>query len=710
LAGRVRRAPRTLAERGRGHLERYRHALRRRREPAEQLRDARAAGGDLGAAIAAFRSRTPAHFFLGVAQAEETVAFLDGTLDGWRAQLVRDADRILAGKVRPLGADEADLADLRAASAPPDGGRWPWHDDGVNDHRWSDRRFHKQVPMEVDRADLKIPWELSRCQQLPTLGMAYRATGEEEYSAEVVRTIDDWIERNPLGYGVNWVTSMEVAIRAVNWLWAYELIAPSRHVSDDFVVRLLASLVEHGRHIAGNLEIYAGGVTTNHTLADYAGLAHLGLCLPELRDAEAWTRTGLDGLAECMRGHVHPDGGHFENSVAYHRLVLEMLLASHVLAERAGRPFPADYRDSLERMVEFVLHHTRPDGLAPLVGDSDDGRFHVLARYFDWEPQDHRYLLALGGALFGRDDLVAAGRAGRGAIEEVAWLLGADAARGVAAASGAPEPPGSRAFADSGRYVMRSAAAYVLVCADEAGTYGVGNHKHNDILGFELALRGEPVVVDRGTFAYQGDVAWRDRFRSTRSHSTVAVDGVEQNEMRGTFWMPPDARVTVEDWRDEPDRDALVGRHTGYERLPDPVAHTRAIVLEREPFALAVLDLVVGAAEHDAESAIQLDPRGQAAPGPVPAEAAARAAAAVARLAGRREGLPPLELDTDAAAIYSGESVRVAIVPFNADRLAVESGWHAPRYGRRVPAPVVRISARTAGRHAFGYVIVDADA
>lgn len=694
--------------RARGHVERYRHALRRRRDPADELRETLTGGGDLGAALSAFRARTPANFFRGVAEVDETIAFLDGAVEGWRERVVRDADRIVAGKVRPLGADVADLGELRAASAPADGGRWPWHDDGVNDHRWSDRRFHKHVPMEVGRADLKIPWELSRCQQLPTLGMAYRATGEETYAAEVVRTIDDWIERNPLGYGVNWVTSMEVAIRAVNWLWAYELVAPSEHVTDDFLVRFLASLGEHGRHIAAHLEIYEGGVTTNHTLADYAGLVHLGLCLPELRDAAGWTTTGVDGLTHCMREHVHADGGHFENSVPYHRLVLEMLLASHVLADRNGRPFPAAYRESLERMVDFVLHHTRPDGLAPLVGDSDDGRLQVLARYFDWDPQDHRYLLALGGALFGRDDLAAAGRAGGGAIEEVAWLLGPDAARATASAPADPEPLRSRAFPDSGRYVMRSRDAYVLVCADESGTYGVGNHKHNDILGFELALGGEPVVVDRGTFVYQGDPAWRDRLRSTRSHSTVMVDGVEQNEMRGTFWMPPDARVTVEDWRTEPERDVFVGRHTGYERLTDPVTHTRAIVLEHDPFALAVLDLVAGGTEHRAESAIQLDPRGRAGDGPAPAAAAACAAAALARLADMHGDLPELELDTERAATYRGDEAHVAIVPFNAAALAAESGWHAPRYGRRVPAPVIRLSARVPGRLAFGYVIVDA--
>ena len=684
-------------------MARYRYALRRRRSAEEELREALAGGTGLDAALSAFRARSGEHFFEGVARAGNTLTLLESEVDGWRERVLRDADRIRAGTVRPLGRDSANLDELSVPSAPPPPGRWPWHDDALNDHRWGDGHFYKQVPMELDRADLKIPWELSRFQHLPTLGMAYRLTGDDSYAAAAVTAIDDWIERNPVGYGVNWITSMEVAIRAVNWLWAWELMAPSPAAGDPFLVRFLASLLEHGRHIADNIEVYADGLTTNHTLADYAGLVHLGLCLPELREASAWVEEGAEGLEDCMRRHVHPDGGHFENSIAYHRLVLEMLLTSHVLAERHGRGFSREYRESLERMVEFVHYYTRPDGLAPLVGDSDDGRFHVLARYFDWDPQDHRYLLALGGAMFGRDDLAAAGRAAPGAIEEVAWVLGPDAT----SPSGRPAPDAdslpSRAFAATGRYVMRSGDTYVLVCADEVGTDGLGNHKHNDILSFELTVRGEPVVVDRGTFVYQSSLEWRDRFRSTRSHSTVMVDGTEQNEMLGAFWMRSDAGVEVEDWRAEPGRDVLVAAHTGYERLPDPVRHRRLVALVHDPLALVVVDTLTGDGEHAVESLVQLDPRGAAETAPATRDEAARAAEALSRA-----GAEVDDLRREDAVRYRGEHVAVAIVPIGPGRLEVTGGWHASRYGRRVPAPVAALRARVAAGEPFGYVIVDA--
>jgi hypothetical protein len=53
--------------------------------------------------------------------------------------------------------------------------------------------------------------------------------------------------------------------------------------------------------------------------------------------------------------------------------------------------------------------------------------------------------------------------------------------------------------------------------------------------------------------------------------------------------------------------------------------------------------------------------------------------------------------------------VSVAIVPVGVERLDVVEGWHAPRYGQRVRAPVAALAARVAAGGRFGYVIVETD-
>ena len=59
--------------------------------------------------------------------------------------------------------------------------------------------------------DIKVPWELSRFQHFTILGQAYILSKEEKYAQEFVNQVTDWIEHNPVGFGVNWACPMDVA-------------------------------------------------------------------------------------------------------------------------------------------------------------------------------------------------------------------------------------------------------------------------------------------------------------------------------------------------------------------------------------------------------------------------------------------------------------------------------------------------------------------
>ena len=137
-------------------------------------------------------------------------------------------------------------------------------------------------------------------------------------------------------------------------------------------------------------------------------------------------------------------------------------------------------------MLAFVAGYTRPDGLAPQVGDADDGRFLPLGDY-GRDPRDHRHLFAQAGREF------------------------------------APTAA-SVDFPRSGFYVMRESSLYVIVRCGDTGRYGLGGHSHNDQLSFELANGAEPLIVDPGTFSYTPDPEARNLFRSTGFHSTLRID------------------------------------------------------------------------------------------------------------------------------------------------------------------------------------------
>ena len=301
-------------------------------------------------------------------------------------------------------------------------GKIDWHRDFKSGERWNPQVFYTDTAIvKGNGSDIKVPWELSRFQHLPTLGKAYWLTGNEKYAREFVDEIDDWIESNPPLYGVNWTNTMEIAIRAVNWIWGYYFFKDSQEVSDEFLLKFLKSLFIHGRHIIGNLERSLRGINSNHYLSDIVGLVYLGVTFPEFKEARKWREFGIKELVNEMKKQVYLDGVNYEGSISYHRLVAELFLSTTLLCLKNGITFPQWYMNRLEKMIVFVMYYTKPDGTAPQIGDNDDGRLHILANYGTWNRLDHRYLLSIGVVLFKRRDFKeAAGEF----HEEAFWLLG----------------------------------------------------------------------------------------------------------------------------------------------------------------------------------------------------------------------------------------------------------------------------------------------
>ncbi|MBI4003142.1 MAG: alginate lyase family protein, partial [Nitrospira defluvii] len=465
-----------------------------------------------------------------------------------------------------------------------------WHRDFKSGYRWNpDQCFLDITPGHKAGVDIKVPWELSRGQHLVLLAQTALLAGESKYSSECVAQMTDWIVANPPGYGVNWACPMDVAIRAVNWLWALALVAESSVVNDAWLAEVLAMLVAHGRYLMANLEVRDDGVTTNHYLADVVGLLYLGLCLKEVREAERWQAFAVRELVREMDRQVLPDGVHYESSLSYHRLVTEMFLSSAALCRQHGIELPGAFHTRLAKMCDFVLGYTKPNGLAPQIGDGDNGRLHILTGYGRVDVRDHRHLLAVGGLFYDRADWLAV--AGPSWVEGL-WFGGLrHGARMVAAANVAP-PPRSGAFPDGGFYILREQKDYVLFNCNSPGTSGVGTHKHNDLLSLDIQLSGEDILVDPGCFLYTSDPQAYNRFRRTAYHSTVRVDQAEQNRVipGKLFCLHPDSRPHVLQWEIGQPVEQVAAEHNGYGRLSDPVRHRREVQYHRANGSWRVID------------------------------------------------------------------------------------------------------------------------
>src|SRR5262249_51539974 len=134
----------------------------------------------------------------------------------------------------------------------------------------------------------------------------------------------------------------------------------------------------------------------NHYLSDVVGLVWLGLMLPEFPQAEDWCEFGED-MVEEMDKQVLDDGADFESSTGYHRFVTELLLYTFMLCRANDAKIQKKYWTRLHQMLLYIRAYLRPDGFAPLIGDTDSGQVLPIVRR---RADDHAYLLEIGARVF----------------------------------------------------------------------------------------------------------------------------------------------------------------------------------------------------------------------------------------------------------------------------------------------------------------------
>ena len=394
-------------------------------------------------------------------------------------------------KERAAGGLDPILAAARAArlgifdllgSGAVDLGRFPdWQRDFKSGKRWDEKSYSLEIEPTPDRGhDIKVPWELSRLQHLPTLGIASAITADGLYREAAVAQLNSFLGGNLPYEGVNWNCTMDVAIRAAQILSSEGYLRGAGRPA--FWAELFKALLLHARFIRDNLE--DGPVRGNHYLADLAGLYLCALGLPEFAESSAWKEFARRALGSEMERQVRPDGFDFEASTSYHAFATEMLLFPALLGEVKGDPFPDPYLRRLEKMVEAVATLLREDGSLPQIGDNDDGRFLIFSQYYrsrrDWRP-----LLALAGFLFRQEKWLALSG---DAWPEGVWVLGAPFVRWIDSVR-APlsrRPFSSRAFPDAGIYQLGFGSIQMVVDAGGVGQGDNGGHAHNDTLAFEL--------------------------------------------------------------------------------------------------------------------------------------------------------------------------------------------------------------------------------
>jgi hypothetical protein len=509
--------------------------------------------------------------------------------------------------------------------------------------------------------DSKITWELNRHQHLVTLAKSYRLTGKEQFAAELFSQWFDWQRQNPYPIGINWASSLEVAFRAISWLWVWNLLADSPVVPPRFSGNLLQQLAISGRHIEKYLSTYFSPNT--HLLGEGLALFFLGTLCPNLPAAKRWQSKGWNILLQGAKYQVRSDGMYFEQSTYYHVYALDFFLHARVLAAANGLLIPQEFDQKIEAMLDFLATLAQA-GFAPRLGDDDGGRLFDPLRNCSEHLLDP---LATGAVLFNRSDWKGAAASAR---EETLWLTGL---RGLSQFDSLPEKsysPRSTAFRESGIYTMADPAPAKAQLVIDAGPHGSlsGGHGHADALSVHLSSEGHELILDPGTCCYASEDNSRNEFRGTAAHNTLQVAKSNQAKPEGPFSWEAFVDTNMESWITGTSFDLFRGSHSGYARLSPPVLHRRWVFHLKSQFWL-VRDIALGEGER------RVDLFWHIAPGFLP----------------RHESSGSIMFENAA-----GSRFAVLIDNSSGWTVRLEDGWWSPVYGKKEPAPVVHFRRQSA--------------
>ncbi len=469
-----------------------------------------------------------------------------------------------------------------------------WGCDPVTGWRWP-VLYGNRMSIYVGSArpvDLIFFWELNRHQHLISLGIAYWLTGEQRYVNTFIKQIQIWIETNPLRHGLNWYYPLEVSIRLLAWTTAFQFFRTSPEFQRKMGKVFIKSLWQQADFLRQHLQPIRSrnDVPNNHMMAELAGLILVGMAFPEFNAAAEWRETGLRLFIQQASEQTFPDGVNKEQATGYHRFIAELLLIVVAHSRQSGLKRESILEKTLEQMLDYVLFSTTPVGTNQMWGDSDFGRALGLGQKKDF--WDFRPLLSAGSVLFDRSDWkFAAGRFD----EEAFWLLGADGLQRWEQIDPREPAQASRAFPQAGHYIIRDSwTADTDVAFFRCGSFGLGGeghcaHAHSDLLSFVLWIKGQPLLIDSGTFIYHGPL--RDYFRLSLAHNTVMVDGCDQAIPEPNFNWRQISDAKCVDWSGDHVTGALNYLEVGFVRK---LAHPQPGVWE-------LVDKFTGQAEHRLE-------------------------------------------------------------------------------------------------------------
>lgn len=422
-----------------------------------------------------------------------------------RQRLAQDAKELLDGDWLLYGWRRV------STGAPP-----CWHRDAacgvvIEPDELSHKLDHRHLP---DPADARTIWEINRWSEMTRVVMHAWLNQDWDAARTAQIWLEDWVERNPAGRGINWTSPLEAGLRLLNFAWFDALVHACGHEHLSTRQRVLAERIVPAHALWVHRYRSFGSSANNHLLGELVGLLHAVKRWPSLETHVGHASDLWRDISTCVLDQFAEDGGNREQALHYHLFAWEMAWHARQLMSSAPS-VPVDHR--LRRAAEFFVRMVHP--LEPWdYGDSDDAqvlpivldRGDAMAEWQSWLA-DHDHGQVVG------------------------YWMGTTPLRDLPLQD-ASTPDGWWLAPDSGMAVCELSDWVLRLDASPTGYGALAAHGHCDALHLSVWDGAAAIVIDPGTGGYYGMAERRAALASWDAHNGPQPQaGFQTPKRAGTF-------------------------------------------------------------------------------------------------------------------------------------------------------------------------------
>jgi heparinase II/III-like protein len=426
-----------------------------------------------------------------------------------------------------------------------------------------EKKYKKTFFSDIDiyelEHDIRDIWEQARLQNLTKLILYSSSVENVKIRGFINKVVKEnilrWIGNNQFPFGLNYISVMECGLRIPVFFYYLKLSSDLSPLTWRIISN---NIYLHAWWISERMSLYSS--RGNHTVAESVGLIFAGAIFQDDRIGRAWLKKGLKYLKQELQHQINTDGGPAEQSVHYHRFILDLFWLAIDFCEKNGIDNFQRYKALLLKGEAFSTGFQDVDGTLIPYGDSDNG--------FAMAP---------------------------GIKPRVPWST--------------KQAEELKIFQQSGYSIVKiKQNIHFVFNHGPLGMPPFYNHGHADALSITLSKANKKFFIDPGTYRYNGDPKFRKYFRGTRAHNTVAIDGKDQAKQLTRFiWSNPYDAKLIRYAKLENGSIILEAVHNGYSRLKKPVWHRRIIVWINQN-KLLIKDNFEGSGRHQFELNFHLHP------------------------------------------------------------------------------------------------------